>query len=52
MVVPPSTAKEPDHLANTQGWLEDDDPFFAAIEEVVEARASHTPRVLRQEESE
>ena len=33
------------HLANVQGWLEDDDPFFSAVEEIAEARGQHLPRV-------
>jgi prevent-host-death family protein len=33
------------HLANVQGWLDDDDPFFSAIEEIAEARGRHLPRV-------
>ena len=28
------------------GWLEDDDPFFRAIEEIVAARKTHPPRTL------
>ena len=36
------------HLANVQGWLEDDDPFFSTIEEIVEARHKHLPRVLHE----
>jgi len=30
-----------------EGWLEDSDPFFVAIEEIVEARHQHRPRVIR-----
>ena len=39
------------HLADVQGWLEDDDPFFSAIDEIVEARHSHLPRVVREKEA-
>jgi prevent-host-death family protein len=38
--------EEGGHLASVQGWLEDDDPFFSAIEEIGEARAQHLPRVI------
>lgn len=44
-LVPAATEDEPEHLANVQGWLEDDDPFFTAIEEITEARSAHQPRV-------
>ena len=44
-LVPASEKDEPDHLSNVKGWLEEDDPFFAAMDEVVEARFEHQPRV-------
>lgn len=33
-------------LGSVRGWLPDDDPFFAAVEEIVEARVSHHPRTI------
>ncbi len=33
------------HLAQVKGWLDEDDPFFAAIDGVVAARARHPARV-------
>lgn len=33
-------------LAQVQGWLDDDDPFFDAIDQAVQARSAHIPRVL------
>ena len=36
------------HLGNAKGWLEDDDPFFDAIDEIVEDRGKHSPRVLKE----
>ncbi len=39
------------HLANVQGWLEDDDPFFSTIDEIVEARHKHLPRVVHEKEA-
>lgn len=34
------------HLGDTEGWLDDHDPFFDTIRTIVEKRADHTPRVL------
>ena len=34
------------HIADAQGWLDNDDPFFAAIDRIVEDRAQHIPRIL------
>ena len=36
-------------LADARGWLEGDDPFFAEIERIVEARRKHRPRVSKEE---
>jgi len=44
-LVPPDAA-ESAHLANVDGWLDDDNPFFAEIDAIVEARSEHRPRVL------
>jgi prevent-host-death family protein len=35
------------HVADAQGWLEDDDPFFTTIDNIVAARETHHPRALR-----
>lgn len=35
------------HLAEAKGWLDDDDPFFSLIEEIIEAREPHLPRVFK-----
>ena len=32
-------------LGRVRGWLSDDDPFLAAVEEIVTARVRHRPRV-------
>jgi prevent-host-death family protein len=45
-LVPASMEDEPDHLANVQGWLDDDDPFFAALDEIVDARFQQKPRSI------
>ena len=46
-LVPTGSEDESSHLADIEGWLEDSDPFFAAIDEIVEARSQHRPRVIR-----
>ncbi|MGA8807985.1 MAG: hypothetical protein WB973_08910 [Thermoanaerobaculia bacterium] len=33
-------------LGAVRGWLPDDDPFFAAVEEIVSKRETHRPRTL------
>lgn len=44
-LVPPQ--EEPrKHLADVEGWLDDDDPFFDTVDSVVNARSSRIPRVL------
>ncbi|HEY5866537.1 MAG TPA: type II toxin-antitoxin system prevent-host-death family antitoxin [Candidatus Tectomicrobia bacterium] len=35
------------HVADVQGWLEDDDPFFITIDTILADRESHHPRALR-----
>ncbi len=36
------------HLSNAKGWLEDDDPFFEAIDRIMQERSKHVPRILRE----
>lgn len=43
-LVPASAEDGPSHLADVKGWLDDDDPFFAAVDEIVEARFQNRPR--------
>ena len=50
-LIPAGKEERAGHLANVQGWLEDDDPFFSAIDEIVEARHDHLPRVLHEKEA-
>ena len=35
------------HIADVQGWLEDDDSFFTMIDTIVAERETHHPRALR-----
>lgn len=44
-LVPVGTG-ESGHLADVRGWLDNEDPFFAEIDAIVEGRSEHTPRVL------
>ena len=46
-LVPAVGEAVPEHLVNVKGWLDEDDPFFAAIDEIVEARLQHQPRSVR-----
>jgi antitoxin (DNA-binding transcriptional repressor) of toxin-antitoxin stability system len=50
-LIPAGQEERVGHLANVQGWLEDDDPFISAIDEIVEARHRHLPRVIREKEA-
>jgi prevent-host-death family protein len=36
------------HLGNAHGWLEDDDPFFDAIDGIVQDRSMHVPRIMQE----
>jgi prevent-host-death family protein len=46
-LVPVNTDTAAPHVADAQGWLEDDDPFFTTIDAIVTDRETHHPRVLR-----
>ena len=47
MLVPPSELSKEDHLNKIEGWLENDDPFFEIIDQIVSDRANHVPRILK-----
>jgi prevent-host-death family protein len=36
-----------EHMGNLKGWLEDDDPYFQTIEQIVRERVRHRPRAQR-----
>lgn len=42
----PVGPREPGHLADAQGWLDDGDSFFDEIEAIVARRIEHPSRVL------
>lgn len=44
-LVPPVSTGASEGLAEVQGWLRNEDPFFGRVDEVVAARAGHVPRV-------
>jgi prevent-host-death family protein len=44
-LVPPSASQEP-RLRDLRGWLDEEDPFFEAVDKIVESRSERTPRVL------
>jgi hypothetical protein len=41
-----SGASPKNGLGAVRGWLPNDDPFFAAVEEIVSTRVAHRPRTL------
>jgi prevent-host-death family protein len=45
-LVPADDLERP-HLGKVKGWLEEDDPFFDAVDKIVAGRANHRPRNLR-----
>lgn len=45
-LVPPAFPEDAGHLGNVKGWLDEDDPYFTTLDEIVAARAHHVPRVL------
>ena len=45
-IVPFSEALPAKRLVEVKGWLEDEDPFFSAIDEIVSSRSGHVPRAL------
>jgi prevent-host-death family protein len=47
ILIPPSELPSEDHLCKTKGWLENDDPFFNIMDQIVRDRATHTPRILK-----
>jgi prevent-host-death family protein len=47
ILVPPHEAANEDHLSKVQGWLDEGDPFFEIIDELVKDRRKHSPRILK-----
>jgi len=40
------------HLCDAKGWLENNDPFFDAIDRIVLDRSKHVSRMLREDPTE
>ena len=47
VLVPPHESPKEDHLSKVQGWLDESDPFFEIIGELVKDRRKHGPRILK-----
>ena len=47
MIVPSTGEPAENHLSKVQGWLEDSDPFFNIIDQIVHERERHIPRISR-----
>ena len=47
-LVPPNSGEAPAHLADLTGWLDDRHPLFGVLDDMVERRSQHLPRVLKQ----
>ena len=45
MIVPSTGESGEDYLSNVQGWLEDSDPFFSIVDQIVRQRETHVPRI-------
>jgi len=43
--------EEENGLGTVQGWLANDDPFFAAVDDIVSSRPKHRPRKPRSRKS-
>lgn len=46
MLVPPAELG-PVHLSEVGGWLENSDPFFKIVNQIVKRRQKHFPRILK-----
>jgi len=47
MLVPPPTEPGSDHPSKVEGWLDNSDPFFKIVNQIVEKRQRHFPRILK-----
>ena len=47
MIIPSTEELGEDHLSKVQGWLEDSDPFFNIVDQIVHERERHVPRISR-----
>jgi len=47
MLVPPSAEPGSEHPGKVEGWLENSDPLFEIVEQIVKNRGKHVPRILK-----
>jgi prevent-host-death family protein len=47
MLVPPAAEPGSDHPCKVEGWLENADPFFKIVDQIVKDRQKHLPRILK-----
>jgi prevent-host-death family protein len=47
ILVPPAQPKAERSLGGIEGWLEEDDPFFETMDQIVRNRAKNLPRVTK-----
>ena len=47
MLVPPAAQLGSDHPGKVEGWLENNDPLFKIVDQIVKNRATRVPRILR-----
>jgi prevent-host-death family protein len=48
MIIPSAEKPEEDHISKVQGWLDEADPFFNLMDQIVREREKHAPRISRQ----
>ena len=47
MLVPSALEPDSDHLSRVEGWLENSDPLFKIVDQIVKNREEHVPRILK-----
>ena len=47
MLVPSTRETAEDHLSQVEGWLEGSDSFFNIVNQIVQDRERHAPRIRR-----
>lgn len=47
ILVPPSAEPGSDHPGTVEGWLENNDPFFKIMNQIVKQRQKHFPRIVK-----
>lgn len=47
MLVPPAAEVGSNHPGKVEGWLENNDPLFRIVDQIVKNRMNHAPRILK-----